>query len=300
MMERRNLLTHIGLLGAASLAAPLVYRMAQAGTGSAAGFTGMRKDIEALERARGGRLGVAVLDTASGRAMDWRGDERFAMCSTFKFLLAGHVLALVDAGKERLDRTLPVPPKEKLLDWSPATTPHAGGRLDIVALCHGIITQSDNTGANMLLDATGGPEALTAWLRQLGDTTTRCDRPEPAANLVPAGEVRDTTTPVSMLGLMRTLLLGNALSAPSRTQLTDWLIANTTGDTRLRAGLPAGWKVGDKTGSWDDATNDIAIVWPTGATAPLLITSYYRQPDLDSKGRNAVLAELGRIVARGV
>lgn len=299
-MERRNLLMSMALLGASAMAAPLVYRMAQAGTGSASGFVGMRKDIEALEKAQGGRLGVAVLDTATGRAMDWRGDERFPMCSTFKFLLAGHVLALVDAGQERLDRTLPVPPKEKLLDWSPATTPHAGGSMDIAALCHGIITQSDNTGANILLDATGGPEALTAWLRQLGDTITRCDRPEPTANLVPAGELRDTTTPVSMLGLMRTILLGKALSAPSRTKLTDWLIANTTGDTRLRAGLPAGWKVGDKTGSWDDAANDIAIIWPKGATAPLLITSYYRNSDLDSKGRNAVLAELGRIVARGV
>lgn len=299
-MERRNLLTHMILLGASAMAAPLVYRMAQAGTGSAAGFVGMRKDIEALEKARGGRLGVAVLDTGTGRATDWRGDERFPMCSTFKFLLAGHVLALVDAGKERLDRTLPVPPKDQLIDWSPATEPHAGGSMDIAALCHGIITQSDNTGANILLDATGGPEALTAWLRQLGDTITRCDRPEPTANLVPDGEMRDTTTPVSMLGLMRTLLLGKALTAPSRAQLTDWLIANTTGDTRLRAGLPAGWKVGDKTGSWKDASNDIAIVWPNGGAAPLLITSYYRNADLDSKGRNAVLAEVGRIVARGV
>lgn len=298
-MDRRNLLKNMGLASGLlwmgeGLLSP---RPAQAAPAAALGD--MRQAIGDLEARRGGRLGVALLDTASGAALDWRGEERFAMCSTFKLLLAGHVLARVDAGQERLDRTLAVPPKERLIDWSPATEKHAGGRMRIADLCDGIITLSDNSGANLLLDATGGPAALTAWIRALGDEVTRCDRPEPEANLVPPGEVRDTTTPLSMLGLMRMLLLGEAaLTAASRAQLTAWLVANRTGDTRLRAGLPKTWRIGDKTGSWAGYANDVAILWPAPDRGPLLVTVYYVNDQIDTKARNGVHAEIGALIAR--
>jgi len=132
--------------------------------------------------------------------------------------------------------------------------------------------------------------------RSLGDQTTRLDRIETALNEGLPGDPRDTTSPVAMLGTMHRLLLGDALSAASRERLTGWLVANKTGDKRLRAGMP-GWKVGDKTGTGGNGSaNDIAIVWPTGR-APLLVTVYYTGSTISDEARNEVIAEAGRIVA---
>lgn len=259
-------------------------------------FQAIREDIAALERARGGRLGVALLDLDSGDRTGWRADERFAMCSTFKFLLAAHILARVDAGQESLDRKLPVT-KADILPWSPLTGPRAGEEMSIAELCQAIIIQSDNAGANILMAASGGPEALTAFLRSIGDTTTRIDRHEPTLNDLPLDGVSDTTTPDSMLDLMRTLLLGTVLSEPSRRQLTIWLIDNRTGGTRLRAGLPSDWRIGDKTGSSSAMANDIAIIWPPGR-GPLLLTSYYWNPTGTGDARNAMLAAVARVVTK--
>lgn len=250
----------------------------------------------ALERARGGRLGVALLDLGTGAAADWRGHERFAMCSTFKFLLAGYILSRVDAGMERLDRMIPVTQAD-MIPWSPLTEPHVGGAMSVEALCQAIVIQSDNAGANLLMSASGGPPALTGFLRRIGDDVTRVDRNEPSMNDVPPGEMRDTTTPLSMRGLLRTLLLGDVLTPGSRRQLTDWLIDNRTGRDRLRAGLPGSWKIGDKTGSSPQMTNDIAILWPP-ASGPLLLASYYWNPAVKSAERNAVLAAVAGIVVR--
>ncbi|MFV3131770.1 class A beta-lactamase [Niveispirillum sp. KHB5.9] len=259
-------------------------------------FPGMKEAIGALEKARGGRLGVAILDTATGAATDWRGDERFGMCSTFKFLLAGYILSRVDAGQEQLDRIIPFG-KQDLVQWSPLTEPHAGKGMSVEALCEAIIIQSDNTGANVLMRESGGPDALTGFLRRIGDEVTRIDRIEPEMNKVPPGEQQDTTTPLSMLGLMRTLLLGTVLTPAARQRLTAWLIDNRTGGARLRAGLPGTWRVGDKTGSYGPMTHDIAILWPP-AGGPLLLTSYYWNQAATADQRNAVHAELAALVAR--
>lgn len=293
MTTRRQFLGTCAFLACAAGAVPA---LSSTGARPLPRFQAIKADIEALERARGGRLGVALLDLDSGDRLGWRADERFAMCSTFKFLLAAHILARVDAGQESLDRRLPVT-KADILPWSPLTEPRAGGEMSIAELCQAIIIQSDNAGANILLAASGGPAALTAFVRSLGDTTTRIDRTEPAMNDVPAADLRDTTTPDSMLNLMRTLLLGTVLSEPSRRQLTTWMIDNRTGGTRLRAGLPADWRIGDKTGSGATMAHDIAILWPP-RRGPLLLTSYYEQPAGDGNSRNAVLADLARLVTR--
>lgn len=257
---------------------------------------GMKQAMGTLERAGGGRLGVALLDVKSGAAMDWRGAERFGMCSTFKFLLAGFILSRVDAGQERLDRMTPVTAAD-ILAWSPLTEPHVGRSMSVEALCEATMIQSDNAAANLLMAASGGPAALTAFLRRIGDEVTRIDRIEPEMNIVPPGEIRDTTTPLSMLGLMRALLLGDVLTPVSMARLTGWLIDNRTGGTRLRAGLPGNWKIGDKTGASPQMANDIAILWPP-AGGPLLLTSYYWNPATNSDARNAMLAEVAALVAR--
>jgi beta-lactamase class A len=249
-----------------------------------------------LERRNGGRLGVAAFDTASGRRIGHRSGERFPMCSTFKFLAAAFVLARVDRGEERLDRRI-VYSTQDLVTYSPITKDHVGpAGLSVPELCDATMTLSDNTAGNLLLASFGGPAGLTGYARSLGDQTTRLDRIETALNEGLPDDPRDTTSPIAMLGTMQRLLLGDALSAASRERLTGWLIANKTGDKRLRAGMP-GWKVGDKTGTGGNGSaNDIAIVWPTGR-APLLVTVYYTASTISDEARNDVIAEAGRIVA---
>lgn len=252
--------------------------------------------LAALEREAGGRLGVMILDTGSGRALAHRAHERFAMCSTFKLLAAAAVLKRVDDGRDALDRQIPVE-RNRLVAYSPATETRAGGVMTLAALCEAAVTLSDNTAANLILEAIGGPTAVTALARGLGDRVTRLDRNEPALNDVPAGEVRDTTTPAAMTGSARAVVLGDALSAPSRQRLTEWLLASKTGGKRLRAGLPTDWRIGDKTGSGPRGeANDVAVIWPA-SRAPLVVAAYYRNAAATPEARDAVLAGVGRIAA---
>ena len=287
-MNRRNLLK-TALIGASALVLSPIAAFALE-------TDDVKERLAALERKHGGRLGVALLDTSSERRAGYRADERFMMCSTFKLLLVAATLARVDHGAERLDRHL-IFGKNAVLSYAPVTSHHVGPPgMSIAELCKAAMTLSDNTAANVLLANLGGPSAVTAYARQLGDTMTRLDRIEPELNRSSPDHVSDTTTPASMLNNLRTLVLGNVLSDASRKQLTDWLRQTATGKTRLQAGLPAGWITGDKTGSGNDATNDVAIVWPP-QRKPLLISAYYSAEHLDDDARSAVLAEVGRIVA---
>lgn len=280
-----------GLLAAGLAAAPTVW-ISRANS----------EDIEArladLEKNNGGRLGVAMLDVATGRSIAHRGDELFAMCSTFKVLAAGLILTRVDRGEERLDRRI-VYGKERVVTYSPETQKHAGDEgMTLGEICKAGLTLSDNTAANIMLESFGGPPALTGFARKLGDSVTRLDRIETALNEAKPGDPRDTTSPSAMADNLRKIVLGDVLSAQSRAQLTDWMLANKTGDKRLRAGVPKDWRVGDKTGSGDNATtNDIAVLWPPGR-GPLAVTVYYAESPASDEARSAVIAEVGRLAAR--
>jgi beta-lactamase class A len=258
-------------------------------------------DLAALEAKHGGRLGVATLDTGNGKQLGHRADERFAMCSTFKLLLAAAVLARVDAGKESLHRRVPYSEAD-LLSYAPITRKHVAERaMSVGDLCAAAIQYSDNTAANLLFPIVGGPEGLTRWLRALGDANTRLDRIEPDLNTNLPNDPRDTTTPAAMVATMRELLAGNALSADSRAQLASWLVGNTTGGARLRAGFDPAWTIGDKTGTGErGAANDVAIVWPKKDATPWLVAVFYSAPDATRPTRDTVIAEAGRLLARSL
>ena len=253
-----------------------------------------------LERRKGGRLGVSALDTRSGRRVGCRIDERFPLCSTFKFLAAAFVLARVDRGEERLDRRVVFSDKD-LVTYSPVTKNHVGSAgMSMADICDAAVTLSDNTAGNLLFASFGGPPALTSYLRTLGDGVTRLDRVETELNEGTPGDPRDTTSPAAMLGTMQRLLVGDALSAGSRERLVSWLVANKTGDKRLRAGLPADWRVGDKTGTGGNGSaNDVAVAWPP-ARAPVLVAVYFTGSTISDEARSAVIADAGRIVAAGL
>jgi beta-lactamase class A len=253
--------------------------------------------VRKAEAASGGRIGFAVHDTATGRRFSHRGGERFAMASTFKMLLAAAILEQVDKGKERLDRAIPIKAGD-LLANSPVSEKHVGGTATVAELAEATMIYSDNSAANLLLPAIGGPAGMTAFLRRIGDPVTRLDRIEPMMSEAIPGDPRDTTSPDAILATWERLLLGNVLTPASRARLTGWLVANTTGDTRLRAGLPKGWKVGDKTGTGANANvNDIAIVWPPRADGrPVLIASFINGKPPQEK-LYALHADLARAIA---
>ncbi|KEZ78569.1 class A beta-lactamase [Salinisphaera hydrothermalis] len=252
--------------------------------------------IAHIESQYGGRLGVAVLDSATGRIASYRGDERFPMCSTFKIFAAAAMLANVDAGSERLNRRITYEPKD-LVIYSPITRGHLTDGMTLGALARAAVRWSDNSAANLVLDSFGGPDALNTYLRGLGDRVTRLDSREPICSQIVAGSVANTSTPVAMVGTMRSILLGDALTASSRRRLTGWMIDGRTGDKRLRAGLPASWRVGDKTGSGDLATaNDVAIAWPPHGP-PLLIAVFFTGAP-GAVDRDRPIADVGRLIGR--
>jgi beta-lactamase class A len=234
--------------------------------------------IAAIEKRLGGRVGVMALDTGSGETIGHRADERFAMCSTFKWALAACVLARVDRGELALDRAVHYE-DDDLLEYAPVAHENfdrdtEAGSLTLEELCAAAVSISDNTAANLLLDLVGGPAGLTRFLRRHGDEVTRLDRNEPSLNTNLPGDPRDTTTPRAMADTMTTLLLGDALSPESRNRLTRWLIDTKTGLARLRGGLPTDWVAGDKTGTGvNGAATDVAIVWPPDRK-PILIAAY--------------------------
>ena len=255
-----------------------------------------QQSLTTLESTHGGRLGVAVLDTETGRRFGYRADERFAMTSTFKWVLAAAVLDRVDAGEETLGRLVSYDDSD-ILSYAPVAKEHLPeGEMTVAELSDASIRYSDNTAANLLLETLGGPAGLTSYMRSQGDAVSRLDRNEPDLNTNLPGDKRDTTTPAAMVGLMETVLVGEALSTGSREQLHDWLIRNTTGDSKLRAGLDPQWTVGDKTVSGaNGASNDVAIVWRPNA-GPVLIAVYYSGSERSNEARSAVHAEVGRLV----
>jgi beta-lactamase class A len=262
------------------------------------GITSAPSPLAEIEARVGGRVGVFAIDTETEHDLAYRPDERFALCSTFKWVLAAAVLARVDRGELRLDERVPYD-ESQLLEYAPVTREHLEeGSLPTAALLEAAVTVSDNTAANLLLARVGGPGGLTQYMRSLGDAVTRLDRSEPTLNTNDPGDPRDTTTPRAMVRLMRRVLCGDALSPGSRQQLLGWLRASTTGHKRLRAGLPSSWLVGDKTGTGGrNAVNDVAIAVPEGRW-PILIAAYLSESRAAMPELEAAHGDIARAVVR--
>jgi beta-lactamase class A len=257
--------------------------------------TAIQAQLRDLEATAQGRFGVHILDTATNQEYGYRSDERFMMLSSFKLLASALVLHRVDAGNESLERRVSYIAKD-LIPWSPVTEKHTDGiGMTLAQLCEATITTSDNTAANLILSSYGGPAALTAFARQLGDNVSRMDRNEPTLNTPSDEGLMDTTSPRAMVAAMHKVLLGNILSVQSRSLLQQWLRSNTTGNNRLKAGLPTNWNIGDKTGTNKTDSNDIAIVYPANRP-PLLVTAYLADSQARSQVKDATIATVGKLV----
>ena len=250
------------------------------------------------------RLGVCFLDTATGEISGNRMEERFAMCSTFKLALVAAYLREADRGRIRLEEVL-VYSEADLLPWAPATRKNlAAGGMSIAALAQAAQEMSDGVAANLLVRRLGGPAAVTGKIREMGDSVTQLDRYEPDLGLVLSADLRDTTSPLAMAQLVRRITTGEVLQRDSRERLLQWMRNTNTGPNRLRAGLPADWRSGNKTGTGrtegtTNKCNDIAITFPPGKS-PVVIAAYFDSGEYTGQTEDrhqAVLAEVGRIAA---
>jgi beta-lactamase class A len=248
-----------------------------------------------VEARLGARVGLVVLDTDNGRIWRHRADERFPMASTFKVLACGALLARVDAGQEELDRPVRIEQAD-IVTYSPVTEGSVGREMSLRALCEATMRTSDNSAANKVLDALGGPDAVTGFMRALGDRTTRLDRRETDLNQATPGDPRDTTSPEAIAASLQTLVLGDALAAPSRDLLIEWLVGNAVGGPLLRAGIPGDWRIGDRTGAGGHGTRGVvAVLWPP-ERAPVVAVVYITETTASMDERNAAIAEIGRAV----
>jgi beta-lactamase class A len=255
--------------------------------------------LVAYERDTGGRIGLYAENLATGTKIAWRADERFVMCSTFKASLAALVLTRVDRGQDQLEQMIAYGPQD-LPDWHApvAKRNRAKGAMSVADMCEAAVEYSDNTCANLLLARVGGPAALTAFWRSIGDTVTRLDHNEPTLNRSPPGDPNDTTTPAAMAGNLRRLVLGEMLLPASRERLTGWMVDSKTGDDRLRGGVPKNWRIADKTGNnGKDAFGDIAVAWPK-SDAPVLICTYTQGGSPTDAQVATVFGDVGRMLGR--
>jgi beta-lactamase class A len=252
-----------------------------------------------LERRAGGRLGVAAWRRGGGPVLAWRGDERFPFCSTAKVMVAATVLARESREPGLLDERVRYK-KADLVSWSPVTEQHIDDGMTVAGLCAAALQHSDNSACNLLLDRIGGPAAVTAFARRIGDTAFRLDRRETELNAALPGDARDTTTPRAMAHSLEALLVDEALAPDARRRLLDWMLANTTGKERIQAGVPAGWRVADKTGTGAyGTTNDVGIVFPPQGQ-PVIVAIYYTQSAPDAQSDSKVVADAAAIVAQAL
>jgi beta-lactamase class A len=251
----------------------------------------IQERIAALERRHDAYVGLFAVDLDGGRSISHRGQEAFAMCSTFKGYASARVLQMVGQDQLTLDQTVLVDPGAIVAN-SPRTQPRAGGEMTLDELCQAALQVSDNTAGNLLLKTIGGPPAITAFARSIGDPSSRLDRWETELNSAVPGDPWDTSTPEALGGGYRSMLTGDTLAPAQRQQLEDWMRANET--SSMRAGLPPGWTTADKTGSGDyGSTNDVGIAYgPAGQRVMLAMMTRSQVNDPKAVNLRPLIGEL--------
>jgi beta-lactamase class A len=256
-----------------------------------------QEELKKIEARSGGKLGVSAINMSTDNRVEYRAEERFPFCSTFKVMVAAAILQRSTTETSLLQKRIHY--KKEDTDksgYAPVTQKHLVDGMTVSELCAATLQYSDNAAANFLMKELGGPAAITAYMRSIGDNVFRLDRWEPELNTAIPGDERDTSTPAAMESSLEKLALGSALSQAQREQLMNWLKGNTTGGKRMLAGVPRGWLVADKTGTGSyGTTNDIGILLPPGGGA-LVTAIYFTQNGKDAAAREDVIASATRIV----
>lgn len=257
----------------------------------------VRDKLKALESTTEGRVGVFAVNTATEHVIDFRADEIFPTGCTSKVIGVAAVLKKSMADPSLLLTHIKYS-EEECVEWSPITGQHVSSGMTVQDLCGASISFSDNTAMNLLLKTIGGVQGMNDFARSLGDVAFRQDNDWPAeAFSGGVDNLKDASTPKSMVESFRKLTLGEILDKPQRDLLISWLTSTQTGTRRIKAGIPTNWIMGDKTGTGASygTTNDLAIVWPPGH-APILIGVYYTSNEEQAKKREDVVASVTRIL----
>lgn len=298
--DRRSVLTGFGALGVMGCSQQVAPEVAPKGQPSRPALAMQTIDLSAMEARDGGRVGFVALDTANGESFGWRANERFVYCSTFKMYLAAATFVRIQNGEESADRMIPVTAAD-MVSHAPVTQPAIGSSLSVDRMMKAVVEVSDNPAANLLLKANGGLEAMRAFYRSIGDDSTTVDRFEPEMNRLDGS--KDTIRPAQSVANLQRLFLDPAspLTAEPQARLLRWMVDSPTGADRLKAGVPAGWRVAHKTGTGGyGPTNDICLLYPpTGA--PLIVAAYYHATATSSASANdAVIAEATRLALKAL
>ena len=253
-------------------------------------------EVDRIERQLDARVGFAAYDLETEQRWEYNADQLFAMSSTFKTLACAVLLQRVDEGSEQLERRVEVSASD-IVTYSPVTEAYAdNGEISLFELCEATMTTSDNTAANLILQAIGGPQAVTAFVRELGDSVTRLDRWETELNEAAPHDERDTSTPNAMVSNLEKLVVGNALSPQSKNQLREWLVNNEVADGLFRSQMPDEWVIGDRTGAGGFGSRSItAVIWPPGRESTI-VAFYITETDASFEERNSAIAELGSVI----
>ena len=250
----------------------------------------VEKKLAVLEASSGGILGISAINTGNNQRIQFRAHERFPMGCTSKVIGVAAILKESMTNKELLQEKISYK-KEELDNWAPITKKHVNKGMTINELAAASISYSDNTAMNLLAKKLGGTQGINRFAKSIGDNYFKLDHLWPDEALASPNSSEDSTTPAAMEKSLRKLAFGDILAAPQREKLLSWMKANVTGDARIRAGVPKGWPVGDKTGSGFHygTTNDIAIIWPPKC-APLIVAIYYSNNKKDAAKREDILA----------
>jgi beta-lactamase class A len=250
-----------------------------------------------LEDRYNAKVGFYGANLGTNRILGYRENDLFAHCSTFKAYVAAQMLQKDQSGELKQTAEAYIDPAFFVPVASPITEPHVGGWLPLSDLCAAAVRQSDNTATNILVEMLGGPMSVTEFARSVGDDRTWTVRWELELNSAIPGDPRDTTSPRAMSTGFVNMLIGDTLDAPHRAQLLEWMRTIVTGDKRIRAGLPAGWSIADKTGGGDYAsTNDIGLAFgPDGERLQLAVMTRTRSDDPKAPLLDALIADVTRI-----
>lgn len=258
----------------------------------------LSKAVQAEEARLGARIGMAVFDAKDRTRWAHRGDERFPLNSTHKSFSCAALLKQVDRRVLALENVISIE-RASLVTYSPVME-KTGGQVTLREACAASVSWSDNTAANIVTDAIGGPQAFTVFMRDIGDPHTRLDRKEPEMNEATPNDLRDTTTPNAIVESLRRIILGDVLREDSRALLTDWMINDKVADALLRATLPRTWSIADKSGAGGHGSRSIvAVIWPKDRD-PVVVGIYITQTSAPMADSNAAIARLGSVLADAI
>jgi beta-lactamase class A len=251
--------------------------------------------FEQLEKEYDARLGVYAIDTGTKETVEFREDERFAYTSTSKALATAVLLKQNPISVLEEIRTFT---NEDIVTYSPITEDFVNKGMSLGKIAEAAMQYSDNTAGNLLFEELGGPDGFEKALRESGDTITMADRIEPDLNEAIPGDSQDTSTPKALATTLEVFGISEYLPADKQEIFTNWLKGNTTGDSLIRAGVPEGWEVGDKSGAGGYGTrNDIAIVWPPNRE-PIIIAIMSSRNEENASFNDELIAKATKVIAQ--